>query len=173
MQNNRIFLIGFMGVGKTTIGKKMANKLSLPFIDVDQKIEEKFKITINEFFAKYGESTFRREETNVLNDVISEFENAIISVGGGLPCYNDNMSRMNQNGITCYLHRPAKELFQRLVNSKTERPLLKDLNDEELLLFIENKLEEREVFYNKASFKFNRSQQEVNEIIKCLGFGHI
>lgn len=168
MQKNLIFLIGFMGVGKTTIGKKLAKKLSIPFLDLDYLIEKKFKISINDFFEKYGEPTFRKEETLMLEEVITGNQSAIVSVGGGLPCFNENMKRMNEAGTTCYLHRPAKELFQRLINSKAERPLLKDLNDEELLQFIEKKIEEREVYYNQAAIKFTRDQQEVNEMIKIL-----
>ncbi|PWH86767.1 shikimate kinase [Brumimicrobium oceani] len=168
MQNNRIFLIGFMGVGKTSIGKRLANKLNIPFVDLDQEIEKKFKISINEFFSKYGELSFRKEETKMLLDTIHEFQNAIISVGGGLPCFNQNMKTMNNNGVTCYLHRPPKELFHRLVNSKSERPLLKDLNDDQLLEFIENKVEEREAFYNQAKIVFNRDEQELDSMIKVL-----
>ena len=173
MQNNRIFLIGFMGVGKTTIGKRLANKLDIPFVDLDQIIEDKFQISINEFFSKYGEATFRKEETKMLESVIGEFDKAIISVGGGLPCFNENMERMNANGTTCYLHRPAKELFQRLINSKTDRPLLRDLNDDELLNFIDNKLLEREVYYNQAKFTFTREEQELNQIIKILNINGV
>ncbi len=171
MQSKRIFLIGFMGVGKTTIGKRLAKKLDFPFVDLDQAIEEKFKISINEFFSKYGESAFRNEETKMLESVIIEYDTVVISVGGGLPCFNENMQRMNAAGITCYLHRPAKELFQRLVGSKTNRPLLKDLNDDEMLSFIEIKLSEREAFYNQSNFIFKRNQQEVRQIIEALGLG--
>jgi len=131
-------------------------------------IENKFQITINAFFEKYGEATFRKEETKMLEEVISNNVEAIVSVGGGLPCYNDNMKRMNAAGVTCYLQRPAKELFQRLKNSKGNRPLLKELNNDELLEFIEDKLREREVYYNQASLVFNRYQQEVESIVKTL-----
>jgi shikimate kinase len=173
MQSNLIFLIGFMGVGKTTIGKRLANKLNIPFVDLDQEIEEKFKISINEFFSKYGEATFRKEETKMLESVITKFDKGIISVGGGLPCFNQNMERMNANGTTCYLHRPAKELFQRLINSKIDRPLLRDLNDDELLSFIDTKLIEREVYYNQAQFKFMREEQELNQIITILNINEV
>jgi shikimate kinase len=168
MQSNLIFLIGFMGVGKTTIGKRLANKLNIPFIDLDQEIEKKFQISINEFFAKYGEQAFRTEETKMLKFIISESEQAIISVGGGLPCYNENIQRMNVAGKTLYLQRPAKELYNRLVNSKADRPLLNDLKGDELLRFIEDKLLVREGFYNQAQIKLTRDQQEISEIVELL-----
>ncbi|RFC53199.1 shikimate kinase [Brumimicrobium aurantiacum] len=168
MQKNLVFLIGFMGVGKTTLGKKIAKKLEYTFVDIDQKIESKFKISINEFFNKYGETTFRKEETKMLESIISEENNAIISVGGGLPCFNGNMELMNKSGVTCYLKRPPKELYHRLVNGKGNRPLLKELNDEELLLFIENKLNEREMYYNQARFVFLRDRQSVENLVEEL-----
>lgn len=169
MQKKSVFLIGFMGVGKTTLGKKIANKSGLPFIDLDKEIETAFEMSINSIFDKYGETFFRKEETKMLKKVIEENQHFIISVGGGLPCFNNNMELMNRAGLTCYLHRPARELYQRLRNSKDERPLLRELNDEELLNFIEDKLLEREVFYKQASLVVTREQQEVNLMMNVLG----
>src|SRR5690554_3520166 len=168
MQKKSVFLIGFMGVGKTTLGKKIAKKSGLPFIDLDQEIETSFEMSINSIFDKYGETFFRKEETKMLKKVIAENQHVIISVGGGLPCFNNNMELMNRAGLTCYLHRPAKELYQRLRNSKDERPLLRKLNDEELLSFIEVKLLEREVFYSKAKIIVYRDQQDVSSLMKLL-----
>src|SRR5690554_5157022 len=136
MQNKRIFLLGFMGAGKTTLGKRLANKSGLPFVDVDQKIEAYFQLSIQSIFEKYGEAFFRKEESKMLEKLIEEFPQAILSVGGGLPCYNNNMELMNLSGTTCYLHRPAKELFHRLKNSKENRPLLTGKSDAELLQYI-------------------------------------
>lgn len=166
--NNRIFLIGFMGVGKTTIGKQLARKLTLPFVDIDQEIEMETGETINSIFEKYGEEAFRKWESETLLKMIEKYPSAIVSVGGGLPCYFNNMKLMNELGITCYLHRPAKELFQRLKNSKTERPLIKNLNDSELLRFIEKSLLKREEYYQQAQFTFLRNQQTVEYIKKTL-----
>jgi shikimate kinase len=169
MQNKSVFLIGFMGVGKTTLGKKLANKLGLPFIDIDQEIEKLFDMTINSIFEKFGETFFRTQETRMLLEIITNEKQTIVSVGGGLPCFNNNMDLMNKVGITCYLHRPAKELYQRLKNSTDERPLLRELNDEQLLEFIEDKLLERENYYKQAKHIITRDQQEIKQLIKMLG----
>lgn len=168
MQNKRIFLIGFMGAGKTTLGKRLANKSGLPFVDVDQKIEAYFQLSIQSIFEKYGEAFFRKEESKMLEKLIEEFPQAILSVGGGLPCYNNNIELMNLSGTTCYLHRPVKELFHRLKNSKENRPLLTGKSDAELLQYIEVKLLEREVFYSKAKIIVYRDQQDVSSLMKLL-----
>src|SRR5690554_2323440 len=168
MQKKSVFLIGFMGVGKTTLGKKIAKKSGLPFIDLDQEIETSFEMSINSIFDKYGETFFRKEETKMLNKLINNYPEAIISVGGGLPCFNDNMKLMNRAGLTCYLQRPAKELFHRLKNSKENRPLLTGKSDAELLQYIEVKLLEREVFYSKAKIIVYRDQQDVSSLMKLL-----
>src|SRR5690606_16204231 len=105
MLHQRIFLIGFMGAGKTTLGKKIAHRSGLPFLDIDQEIENHFQLSINAIFEKYGEPFFRKEESKMLIQIINKYPKAIISVGGGLPCFNKNMELMNNAGITCYLQR--------------------------------------------------------------------
>lgn len=168
MQSKRIFLIGFMGVGKTTIGKKLSDSSGLPFIDVDHEIEKLFDLSINSIFEKFGEAFFRKEETKMLEKIASENSQAIISVGGGLPCYNKNMELMNRVGLTCYMHRSTDELHQRLKNSTHERPLLRGLDDEQLKQFIEDKLLEREVYYNQAKIKVRSTEQEVEQMMVVL-----
>ena len=168
MQNGIVFLIGFMGVGKTTLGKKLANRLNVPFIDIDTEIEKKNELSISYYFERFGESSFREEETKILEEVIRANNKAIVSVGGGLPCFNRNMERMNSAGITCYLRRPAKELFQRLKNAKTKRPLIANLNEVELLSFIEEKLTEREEFYLQSKIIIGRDQQNVGSMVEVL-----
>lgn len=163
-----IFLTGFMGVGKTTIGKRLANHLSFDFIDTDHLIEEKIGCSISEYFKKFGESAFRKEEHAMLQEVIIQNKNTVISVGGGLPCFHNNMELMNQNGITVYLKRPPKELYQRLRQGKQNRPLLADKTDEELLDFIEKKLDEREVYYNQARIIADRDHQEPTDLTELI-----
>lgn len=172
MIDQNIFLIGFMGAGKTSVGKKLAKKMGLTFIDLDEALIIKFGISINEYFAKFGEESFRDEETKMLKETISDLkinnETGVISTGGGLPCFNSNMEQMNKNGVTIYLERPAKELFHRLVNNRSKRPLLLRLNEDELLQFITDSLEKRKLFYRQAKLILNREEQGINDIVKRL-----
>lgn len=161
-----IFLIGFMGVGKSSLGKKLANKLQVPFLDTDDLLEQKFDVSIAEYFSKYGESAFRNTEKQLLQEY--DFGKAVVATGGGLPCFYENMEIMNNKGITIFLNRPAKELKQRLIHAKKQRPLIKELSDSELLLFIEEKLNERLPFYLKSQITLNRDSQTIDQIISCL-----
>ncbi len=157
-----------MGVGKTTIGKKLAKYFDLDFIDIDQCIEKKFNCTIRDYFEKFGETSFRNEERIELERIIEEQNSAIVSVGGGLPCFFDNIQLMNEKGITIYLHRPAKELFQRLKQGKSKRPLIANMSDEKLLEFIEESLQHREKYYTKALFTADRNTQEPKKLAKLI-----
>ncbi len=163
-----IFLIGFMGAGKSTVGKRLARKMDRSFLDTDQLIEKEFDCTITSFFEQYGEPHFRQVENNILNQLIAREDHPIIAAGGGLPCYHDNMELMNKHGITIYLHRPVKELFQRLRQNKHKRPLINQKSDEELLEFIEQMLSDREHFYKKANIIANRNQQQADNLIGLL-----
>jgi shikimate kinase len=145
----KIFLIGFMGSGKTTFGKKLAKSLDYPFFDLDHQIVEQVNQSIPEFFAQHGETVFRERERQVLQE--SSYPSAcVISCGGGTPCFFDNMDWMNNNGITVYLHMTAAGLARRLEAGKHHRPLLKDLDQEEMTAFIETKLQERSMYYERA-----------------------
>lgn len=152
----KVFLIGFMGSGKTTIGKKLASYLKYEFIDLDRLIELRAGMSIANFFDMHGEQAFRELEMEVLrNTAISG--NAIIATGGGAPCYRDNMEWMNAEGLTAYLSLPAKALANRLEHSKAERPLIRNLRGEELVKFISDKLAGREEYYKKARFEVSAS----------------
>lgn len=163
-----VFLIGYMGVGKTTVGKRLSNYLNVEFIDTDRVIEGKFDCSIAEYFTKYGEESFRLEEQSVLKSIIKNKKAAIVSVGGGLPCFLGNMDLMNENGTTVYLHRPAKELFQRLKQRKSSRPLIADMSDDELLKFIDKSVSERERFYMRANYIADRDNQETKELANMI-----
>jgi shikimate kinase len=163
-----VFLIGFMGVGKTTIGKRLAAHLDVKFIDTDQLLEQQFQCSIAEFFERNGEEVFRIKEHELIISLTQQVNNAVISVGGGLPCFYDNMEIMNKSGITLYLHRPAKELFQRLKQGKHKRPLLANKSDEELIAFIMDTLAQRETYYLQAHHKLNREEQDVQSIAALL-----
>ena len=155
----RIFLIGYMGAGKTTLGKAFARAMGLTFIDLDWYIEERFHKTIRELFTERGEEEFRNLERRMLHEV-AEFEDVVISVGGGTPCFFDNVEFMNMAGETVYLDVNIQVLFRRLKVAKQQRPLLDGKTDEELLLFIQEALQKRLPFYSRAKHVFNGEMLE-------------
>lgn len=151
---NRVFLIGFMGSGKTTIGRRLAVALEKQFIDLDVFIENRYHKSINQLFDEYGEEVFREIENRALAEIIS-FENVVISTGGGTPCFKNNMDLMNKNGITVYLKVSSDELASRLNHCKQSRPLIKDKDIDELNLFVKEHLSKRDCYYNQSSIIFN------------------
>ena len=159
-----------MGVGKTSFGKKIANKLKLPFIDTDELIEQNEGKSINAIFEDSGEEHFRNLEKAMIEHIFqNKQENGLVlSVGGGLPVYNNMIDRLNELGDTVYLQRPAKELFNRLVNAKSKRPLVKKLSESELLDYIEKTLKHREDYYSKAKVVLNREDQKVDLLLERL-----
>ncbi|MCF8451773.1 MAG: shikimate kinase [Pedobacter sp.] len=166
----KVFLIGFMGSGKTTIGKKLANYLKYEFIDLDKLIESKAGMSIVNYFELHGEGAFRELERDILQK--SEFpENVIIATGGGAPCFGDNMEWMNKNGLVAYLSLSPKALASRLEHSKTDRPLIRHLKGDELIDFISTKLQEREVFYNQAKYVVSASDLTAERLSFYLNLG--
>lgn len=149
--SNILFLIGFMGCGKTTLGKKLATRMGYTFIDLDDELEKQAGMTITDYFKEYGEAKFRELESNVLKQT-NYPENTIVSTGGGLPCFFDHMDWMNNRGRTFYVKLSPKTLADRLESGKSERPLLREKHGDALIAFIQEKLSEREVFYNQATF---------------------
>jgi shikimate kinase len=163
----RIFLVGFMGCGKTTLGSKLANMLQYDFIDLDKLIEERTGKTIAEYFKLFGETAFRAFERDALQS--STFpDKVVISTGGGAPCFFDNMDWMNQHGITIYISMSPKALANRLKHSKGERPLIAGQTEEELISFIAHKLEEREFFYRKAKYILSGVDLAADKIVQLL-----
>jgi len=150
----KIFLIGFMGSGKTTLGRKLASKMGYEFIDLDHKLEQQVELSIAEYFSFFGEDAFRKLESEVLKKTIYD-ENVVISTGGGLPCFFDNMEWMMANGKVVYIKLSPKTLADRLESGKEERPLLQDKHGDALVTFIEQKLAEREAFYSQANIVAN------------------
>jgi shikimate kinase len=144
-----VFLIGFMGSGKTTLGRKLASRMEYEFIDLDHVLEAQAGMTIAEYFAEFGEDAFRKLESEVLTNTDYP-KNAVISTGGGLPCFFDNMQWMNAHGKTVYIKLSPKTLADRLENEKTERPLLREKHGDDLVKFITEKLAERDEFYSQA-----------------------
>lgn len=163
-----IFLIGFMGCGKSTLGKKVAAKTGYSFIDLDDLIIQKIHMSISEYFETYGEAAFREIERDTLHSLYGT-KNTIVATGGGTPSHLDNMEWMNKNGKTVYLKIPPKALFSRLSQNDIEsRPLLNGKSNEKLLAFIESKLEERSPFYNQAKIIFDVLQSNPKDLIKQI-----
>ena len=155
----RIFLIGYMGAGKTTLGKAFARAMGLTFVDLDWYIEERYHKTVRQIFEERGEDGFRELEKRMLHET-GEFENVVISVGGGTPCFFDNMDYMNSVGETVFLDVDVKVLFRRLKVAKQQRPLLANKTDEELMAFIVEALQKRLPFYSRAKYVFNGERLE-------------
>lgn len=160
----KIFLIGYMGSGKTTAGKKLAASLSHPFIDLDHFIESECQQTIPQLFATKGESGFRSIEHNALKKLLTQTD-AVISCGGGTPCYFNNMELMNNNGITIYLKMSVNALVNRLIHAKEKRPLIEGKSEPELQAFITRQLEKREDFYNRAQYTVKGKDLKLEELV--------
>lgn len=167
----RVFLTGYMGAGKTTLGKALAREMSLSFVDLDWYIEERFRKTVSELFAEHGEDGFRELERKMLHEVAA-FENVIVSTGGGTPCFFDNMEFMNRAGDTVFLEVSTDVLFRRLRVAKRKRPILRDKEDGELKEFIERALEKRLPFYSRAVYTFNADElddaRQIGEAVSRL-----
>lgn len=145
----RIIIIGYMGSGKTTVGHALSQELGLPFYDLDWYIETRMHCTVKQIFDEKGEEGFRKIEHSMLHEV-AEFENVIISCGGGTPCFFDNIDYINRQGETVYLKCSTDVLYKHLKMGKTVRPLLLNKTPDEVKAFIGTQLKEREPFYTKA-----------------------
>lgn len=165
----RIFLIGFMGSGKTHWGRIWSETSGMDFYDLDEMIETAEKQTIDHIFSKKGESYFRKKEAALLRGLV-EKDNCIIACGGGTPCYDDNIEWMNAHGTTVFLEANPARLLENVLLEYDKRPLIKRINKGELLFFIEQKLNERDPFYHKANLTLNVSQLEKKSIEKILDY---
>lgn len=145
----RIYLVGYMGSGKTTLAKKLASDSSYDFIDLDETFEKQYKITVSDFFAKYGEELFRKIESELLKKTAS-FDNCVVATGGGTPCFFDNMDWMNDNGVTVFVKVSPKTAADRIFHSKHKRPITDGKDIDELIAFVEKHYAERLPFYEKA-----------------------
>lgn len=167
----RIFLIGYMGAGKTTLGKAFARSMGLTFIDLDWYIEERFHKTVRQIFAERSEEGFRELEKRMLHEV-ADFEDVVIATGGGTPCFFDNVEYMNQKGETVFLDVSQEVLFRRLKVAKQQRPLLVQKNDEELKAFIADALGKRLPHYSKAKHVFRADEledkQQIQQSVEAL-----
>ena len=145
----RIIIIGYMGAGKTTVGRALSKDLGMPFYDLDWYIESRMRRSVKQIFDQEGEEGFRKTERNMLHEV-AEFENVILSCGGGTPCFFDNMSYLNRQGQTIYLKAQPEVLYSHLKMGKVVRPLLLNKTADEVKAFITEQLSQREPYYLKA-----------------------
>jgi shikimate kinase len=159
----KIFLIGFMGAGKSYWGKKWAQQFNYSFIDLDDEIVKREGQNIVSIFEEKGEDYFRKTEAEVLRERIGS-ENVIIACGGGTSCYNNNMNWMNEHGSTIYLYKTPIELYDNVAKGKLQRPLLKNLDDQEIISFIEKKLAERQLFYEQAKIILKSNQTTIHSL---------
>ena len=161
----RVILIGYMGAGKTTVGKALAQELGVPFYDLDWYITNRMRKTIAQIFEERGEEGFRQIERNMLHEV-AEFEDVVISCGGGTPCFFDNIDYMNQQATVVYLKAEPEVLYKHLAMSKNDRPLLRGKSQEELIPFITEQLEKRSPYYTKAAYTLDVSLMDDYSKIK-------
>lgn len=172
----RVFLIGYMGAGKTTVGKALAEEMDLCFIDLDHYIENRYHKSVRELFSEKGEEGFRAIEQKILVEV-SAFEDVVISTGGGVPCFFDNMRYMNQRGTTIYLKASPEELASRIEPNKHTRPVLGGRSGDALIQFIRQSLQKRNPYYEQAAYTYNAENLQtrkevrivVNDLISLLG----
>ena len=165
--NSKIFLIGFMGSGKTHWGKIWATKNQLNFFDLDEEIEKTLGKSVAEIFEKKGEGYFREMERRILRKFEMK-KNFILACGGGAPCFFDNLQWMNEQGSTIYMELSPAEIFERVINETEKRPIIKKVNTSELLFFIEQKLKERKTFYHMATYIVNANALNENSLTKIL-----
>lgn len=164
----KIYLIGFMGSGKTYWGRQLAQKLSIPFFDMDEQIVNSEGRSINDIFKEYGEEYFRLKEKGILHLITESHASFVMACGGGSPCYFNNIDYMNQSGTTVWVNTPLPVLFNRLVQEKDKRPLLKNLSDTELNSFIIKKFSDRKIYYEQADVMIDDEEISLDHFIEKI-----
>ncbi|MCQ2114102.1 MAG: shikimate kinase [Bacteroidaceae bacterium] len=161
----RIILTGYMGVGKTTVGRSLAATLGLGFYDLDWYISSRRRKSISDLFAEFGEDGFRNIEHNMLHEVC-EFENVVVSCGGGTPCFFDNMEYMNRQGETIYIKASPEYIIEHLTESRNVRPLLANMDKEQLQTFVIQQIAEREKYYLQSKHILSVDGNDLDAKIK-------
>ncbi|HEX3933543.1 MAG TPA: shikimate kinase, partial [Puia sp.] len=164
----KIFLIGFMGSGKTHWGRRLGTKLNLPFYDLDTVISEQEKKTVAEIFADQGEEYFRYQEKETLERISAEQESFILSCGGGTPCFFNNIEFMKKNGKVVWLNTSIDMLTQRLQKERMTRPLISDVDEDDLRRYVIRKLSERRMYYQQADVTVGEENTNLDELIHIL-----
>lgn len=164
----KIFLIGFMGSGKTYWGRQLSFKLGLPFFDLDEQIEANEGKTVNELFDIHGEEQFRLLEKDTLHIITESHESFIMSAGGGTPCYFNNIEFMNSRGTTVWINTPIEIITERLIKEKEQRPLIKDFEADQLKSYILKKFADRKIYYEMAKIIIDEEGKSVEKIIEKI-----
>ncbi len=164
----KIFLVGFMGSGKSFWGSQLGEKLGLPFFDLDHQIEEKEEKSINDIFAQEGEEYFRLLEKEVLHMLTESHEEFVMATGGGTPCFYNNIEYMKKNGIVVWINCSVDCLYGRLLKEREARPLLKDLSNEQLLSYIAKKYADRKIYYRQATVTATEDQLSLDGLISKI-----
>lgn len=162
----KIFIIGFMGTGKTHWGRLLSHKLQIPFFDLDEQVVVQEGKNINEIFADKGEEYFRHLEKETLHIITESHDSFVMATGGGTPCYFNNVEYMNRMGTTVWISTPIDALFERLVKEKQNRPLLKNLDDNQLKRFIIKKFSDRKIYYEQASVIIEEDDKVLEKIVE-------
>ena len=164
----KIFLLGFMGSGKTHWGRELSQKLSIPFFDLDEQIVNSENKSINEIFEEQGEEKFRLLEKDTLHIITESRDSMVMATGGGTPCYFNNIEYMNRSGTTVWLDTPIQVLYERLLKERSHRPLLKNLSDEQIKSFIIKKFSDRKIYYEQASIIINEEPIQLDKLIEKI-----
>jgi len=164
----KIYLIGFMGSGKTHWGSQLSQKLNVPFFDMDEQIIKSEGQSINDIFEKFGEEYFRLKEKGILYAITESHPTFVMACGGGSPCYFNNIDFMNQSGTTVWLNTPMNVLFQRLLIEKDKRPLLKGLSEDQLRSFIIKKFADRKIYYEQAAVVIDDEEISLDHFIERI-----
>ncbi|HEX7902707.1 MAG TPA: shikimate kinase [Chitinophagaceae bacterium] len=164
----KIFLIGFMGSGKTHWGRLLSQKLNIPFFDLDEQIVSHEGKAINEIFAEQGEEYFRLVEKDTLHIITESHDSFVMATGGGTPCYFNNVEYMNRSGTSVWLNVPIDTLHQRLLKEKGKRPLIKELTDAQLRGFISKKFSDRRIYYEQADVIVDDEPVQLDKLIEKI-----
>lgn len=164
----KIFLIGFMGSGKTHWGQELSRKLSLPFFDLDEQVASHAAKSIEEIFTEEGEEQYRLQEKHILHIITESHESFVMACGGGTPCFFNNIEYMNRSGTTLWINTGLDVIFERLTGEKHKRPLIKNLSDEQLRYFIGKKFAGRKIYYEQADFSVEEDPLMLDMMIQKI-----
>jgi shikimate kinase len=164
----RVYLVGFMGCGKTHWGRQLSEKLNIPFFDLDEQIISSEGRSVNDIFAQEGEEYFRLKEKEVLYIITESHDSFILACGGGTPCFFNNIEYMNKSGTTVWINSSVDQMFERLLKEKGHRPLIKDFSDEQLRSYIARKFADRRIYYQQASVIINEEVITIDKLLTAI-----